>query len=74
MINALTTFVRDETGAVTVEFVVLAAAVVGLGLSYAATVRDGIQNTTTEVAQRNCGTVIETTFTRVDTSQFEHCR
>ncbi|MEM7643282.1 MAG: pilus assembly protein [Pseudomonadota bacterium] len=74
MRDAFSGFIRDETGAVTVEFVVLCAAVVGLGLSYVSTVRGGVENVTTEYAKRNCGKVIETSFTRVDTSTFEHCQ
>jgi len=42
MMNFFKTFVQDEDGAVTVDWVVLTAAVVGLGIAAIATVNDGI--------------------------------
>lgn len=41
MLNYIKTFARDEDGAVTVDWVVLTAAIVGLGLLVIASVRNG---------------------------------
>ncbi len=43
MLNFIKTFARDEDGAVTVDWVVLTAAVVGLGLAVASVVGGGAQ-------------------------------
>ena len=45
MLNFFKTFRRDEDGAVTVDFVVVTAAVVGLGIAVLATLSDGILDT-----------------------------
>ena len=42
MLNFINTFARDEDGAVTVDWVVLTAAVVGLGLAVMAVVKPGV--------------------------------
>ena len=42
MTNFIKNFANDESGAVTVDWVVLTAAVVGLGVAVLATVRDGV--------------------------------
>ena len=42
MFKFIKTFRKDEAGAVTVDWVVLTAAVVGLGIAAVATVSDGI--------------------------------
>ena len=44
MMNFFKTFTRDEDGAVTVDWVVLTAAVVGLGIAAIATVRGGVDS------------------------------
>ena len=44
MMNFFKTFARDEDGAVTVDWVVLTAAVVGLGIAAIATVRGGVDS------------------------------
>ena len=38
------TFAADESGAVTVDWVVLTAAIVGLGIAVVASVRGGVEN------------------------------
>lgn len=43
LVDALKSFKNDEAGAVTVDWVVLTAAVVGLGIYVTATVGSGIQ-------------------------------
>lgn len=42
-------FMRDEDGAVTVDWVVLTAAVVGLGIATVATVGEGVTNLADEI-------------------------
>ncbi|MEH6834707.1 hypothetical protein [Falsihalocynthiibacter arcticus] len=42
MTNFIKNFANDESGAVTVDWVVLTAAIVGLGVAVLATVRDGV--------------------------------
>ena len=44
MLNAIKTFAGDESGAVTVDWVVLTAALVGLGLAVMGVVSGGIGN------------------------------
>lgn len=44
MINFIKNFRADEDGAVTVDWVVLTAAVVGLGIAGVATVRGGVND------------------------------
>lgn len=54
MLNFINTFARDEDGAVTVDWVVLTAAVVGLGIAVAAAVKSGAtamgENISTELS------------------------
>ncbi|TFL19020.1 pilus assembly protein [Jannaschia formosa] len=44
MLNAIKTFAADEAGAVTVDWVVLTAALVGLGLAVMAVISTGLQD------------------------------
>ena len=43
MLKALKNFRKDEAGAVTVDWVVLTAAIVGLGIAVMASVADGVE-------------------------------
>jgi Flp pilus assembly pilin Flp len=43
-IHRIETFIHDESGAVTVDWVVLTAAIVGLGLAVMSVVSGGIEN------------------------------
>lgn len=52
MLNAMKTFHADESGAVTVDWVVLTAALVGLGLAVMGVVRGGVQNLTDDIADK----------------------
>ena len=45
----LKTFAADESGAVTVDWVVLTAAIVGLGLAVITSVRSGVQSLGTDI-------------------------
>jgi Flp pilus assembly pilin Flp len=51
MINNINTFINDESGAVTVDWVVLTAALVGLGLAVMSVVSGGIENLSTDIGQ-----------------------
>ncbi|MFQ5621803.1 MAG: hypothetical protein ACE5FS_00250 [Paracoccaceae bacterium] len=43
------TFVEDESGAVTVDWVVLTAAIVGIAIAVLAVIRTGINSTATKI-------------------------
>ncbi|THD81612.1 hypothetical protein E7811_16940 [Aliigemmobacter aestuarii] len=47
MMNIFKGFAKDESGAVTVDWVVLTAAIVGLGLLVMSTVTDGLDTAAT---------------------------
>ncbi|MFB9151494.1 Flp family type IVb pilin [Roseovarius ramblicola] len=49
MMNFFKTFARDEDGAVTVDWVVLTAAIVGLGIAAIATVKGGVDSLAGEI-------------------------
>ena len=49
MLNYIKTFTADEDGAVTVDWVVLTAAVVGLGIAVAAAVKTGAEDMGTDI-------------------------
>ncbi len=61
IINPLKTFITDESGAVTVDWVVLTAAIVGLGIVVMNTIGSGIESVGTKIANdlkaRNAGYV-----------------
>lgn len=46
---AIASFARSESGAVTVDWVVLTAALVGLGLAVTNTVSDGLESLSNEI-------------------------
>ena len=49
LLNIFKTFKNDEAGAVTVDWVVLTAAIVGLGLLVISTVKPGITSASTQI-------------------------
>ena len=51
MLNFINAFINDESGAVTVDWVVLTAALVGLGLAVMAVVSEGIGDLSNEMGQ-----------------------
>ena len=55
-------FLADEDGAVTVDWVVLTAAIVGLGSAVLSTVTSGARSVTEAVSSHLEGTTITTTF------------
>jgi len=55
-------FLNDESGAVTVDWVVLTAAIVGLGIAVLAAVSDGVENLSDDIDTQLSGQAISTTF------------
>jgi Flp pilus assembly pilin Flp len=50
MKNLINAFVKDEDGAVTVDWVVLTAAVVGIAIAVAATIKSGLNSAATSIS------------------------
>lgn len=61
MLNMIKNFAADESGAVTVDWVVLTAAVVGLGLAVLSVVRPGISTMSNNI-NTQLNKDIKTTF------------
>ncbi len=55
-------FKNDESGAVTVDWVVLTAAIVGLGIAVLATVSGGVKNLSGDISKQLSNQKISTTF------------
>ncbi|MBZ0128045.1 MAG: pilus assembly protein [Rhodobacteraceae bacterium] len=55
-------FKNDESGAVTVDWVVLTAAIVGLGIAVLAAVSDGLDNLSGDIDTQLSGQAISTSF------------
>lgn len=55
-------FVSDESGAVTVDWVVLAAAIVGLSIAVMAAISDGTEDLSTDLKDTLSSQLISTTF------------
>ncbi|MDQ7079271.1 MAG: hypothetical protein Q9M41_01230 [Paracoccaceae bacterium] len=55
-------FKNDESGAVTVDWVVLTAAIVGLGIAVLATVSGGVQNLSGDINKQLSAQKISTKF------------
>jgi len=62
LFNLARRFGRDESGAVTVDWVVLTAAIVGLGIAVLATVSDGVENLSGDIDTTLSTQGISTTF------------
>ena len=62
MFKLAKTFRNDEDGAVTVDWVVLTAAVVGLGIAVLTQVSSGTKKVTENVSTHLNGTNVTTTF------------
>ncbi|MFT4619405.1 MAG: Flp pilus assembly pilin Flp [Sulfitobacter sp.] len=56
------TFSNDESGAVTVDWVVLTAAIVGLGIAVYAVVSGGISDLSNDIDNQLTGQAISTSF------------
>ena len=59
---AIQSFMNDEHGAVTVDWVVLTAALVGLGLAVMGVVSNGVQTASERIAQQLRSDMINTRF------------
>ncbi len=55
-------FFADESGAVTVDWVVLTAAIVGLGIAVMASVSNGLQDVSGKIEAQLTGTTITSSF------------
>jgi Flp pilus assembly pilin Flp len=55
-------FLQDESGAVTVDWVVLTAAIVGLGLAVMAVVSGGVENLSTQIDSGLRQDIVNQTF------------
>ncbi len=55
-------FAKDESGAVTVDWVVLTAAIVGLGIAVMASVSDGLEDLSGDIEGQLTSQGISTTF------------
>ena len=60
IIERFNSFARDESGAVTVDWVVLTAAIVGLGLAVISSVRTGTSNLATDIQTSLTGATVAT--------------
>lgn len=66
-VAALSSFRKDDSGAVTVDWVVLTAAIVGIGIAVVAAVRPGPQAVANQV-----GTVLTDSATTLGTPDFSN--
>jgi Flp pilus assembly pilin Flp len=62
LFNLIKNFRNDEDGAVTVDWVVLTAALVGLGIAVLAAVSSGLEDLSGDIEGELTGDVIQTTF------------
>lgn len=62
MTNLIKNFVADESGAVTVDWVVLTAAIVGLGIAVLSTVSAGVEEQSGDIEEKLLAQRISTTF------------
>jgi Flp pilus assembly pilin Flp len=64
MLNFINSFALEEDGAVTVDWVILAAGVISLSLAAVGVITDGTENISGDVEQRLESQLISTTFDR----------
>ncbi|SNT18203.1 Flp family type IVb pilin [Tropicimonas sediminicola] len=62
LFNLIKTFRNDEDGAVTVDWVVLTAAIVGLGIATLAAVSGGVSDLSNDISSQLAVSQIKTTF------------
>ena len=62
LFNLIKTFRNDEDGAVTVDWVVLTAAIVGLGIAVLAAVSGGVKDLSGDISSQLAVSQIKTTF------------
>ncbi|MDG4648250.1 pilus assembly protein [Roseibacterium sp. SDUM158017] len=66
MTALLKNFAKSESGAVTVDWVVLTAAIVGLGLAVMAVVSGGLEDVAGDINTALTQTTVNTTFSVTD--------
>ncbi|MCV6825267.1 MULTISPECIES: Flp family type IVb pilin [Halocynthiibacter] len=59
MTKLFNNFVKDESGAVTVDWVVLTAAIVGLGIAVLASVRGGVTTLSGNISTAVAGVAVD---------------
>ena len=62
LFNLIKNFRNDEDGAVTVDWVVLTAALVGLGIAVLAAVSTGLEDLSGDIEGELTANVVDTTF------------
>jgi len=62
MIKLIAKFAADETGAVTVDWVVLAAGIVGVGIAVAGSISNGLDVRASEIDEELTDYAISTSF------------
>ncbi|MEL6203754.1 MAG: hypothetical protein AAFR47_00370 [Pseudomonadota bacterium] len=62
LFDQISNFARDEDGAVTVDWVVLTAAIVGLGIAVLGVVSGGVSTLSNTISTQLSGQTISTTF------------
>ncbi len=62
LFNLIKNFRNDEDGAVTVDWVVLTAAIVGLGIAVLASVSGGVKDLSGDISSQLAVSQIKTTF------------
>ncbi|MFD0980237.1 Flp family type IVb pilin [Tropicimonas aquimaris] len=62
LFTLIKTFRNDEDGAVTVDWVVLTAAIVGLGIAVLAAVSGGVSDLSNDISSQLAQSQIKTTF------------
>lgn len=62
LLDFIETFRKDEDGAVTVDWVVLTAAVVALGLAAQAVITAGVEDLSGDISSQLAVSMIKTTF------------
>ncbi len=62
LFNLIKSFRKDEDGAVTVDWVVLTAAIVGLGIATLAAVSGGVKDLSGDISTQLATSQIKTTF------------
>jgi len=62
LIQKLNLFARDDSGAITVDWVVLTAAIVGLGIATLATIEGGVENLSGDIKSTMDSMETSTTF------------
>ncbi len=65
-VSGMIDFLKSEDGAVTVDWVVMTAATVAMGLAVMAEVREGVESLSTDISDTMSGFEIMTTFDEWD--------